>query len=115
MRYMCLVTMDPSITAKLTEADWKAFQEGTRKFDDELMTAGRFVTASPLDQPGTARTLRQRKAETTVTDGPFAESKEYIAGFVIFEAADMAEAVSIAAKSPFVRVGSIEVRALREY
>jgi len=114
MRYMCLVTMDPSITSKLTEADWKEFQAGTRAFDDELMAAGRFVTASPLDQPETARTIRLRKAGALVTDGPFAETKEYIAGFIVFEAADMAEAVSIAGRSPFTRVGSIEVRALRE-
>ena len=115
MRYLCLVTMDPSITSKMTEADWAVFQDGTRTFDDGLKAAGRFVTASPLDQPGTARTLRQRKADLMVTDGPFTESKEYIAGFLIFEAADMAEAVGFAAKSPFTRVGSIEVRALREY
>jgi hypothetical protein len=115
MRYLCLVTMDPSITSKMTEADWKAFQQGTRTFDDELKADGRFVTASPLDQPETARTLRQRKAGVMVTDGPFAETKEYIAGFIIFEAADMKEAVGIASRSPFTRVGSIEVRALRQY
>ena len=61
-----------------------------------------------------AGTVATSKGEM-VTDGPFAETKEYIAGFIIFEAADMAEAVSIAGRSPFTRVGSIEVRALREY
>lgn len=115
MRFLCLVTMDPAITSKLTEDDWKKFQEGTRKFDDELIASGRFVFASPLDQPETAVTVRLRKGDMMKTDGPFVETKEYIAGFIIFEAADLAEAVSIAGKSPFVGVGSVEVRALKQY
>lgn len=115
MRFMCLVNMDPRITAGMSEDDWREFQDGTRKFDEELMAAGRFVMASPLDQPEAAVTIRLRKGDTMMTDGPFVETKEYIAGFILFEAADRAEAAEIASRSPFVRVGSVEVRALTDY
>jgi hypothetical protein len=115
MRFMCLVNMDPSITAGMTEDDWREFQRGTNEFDQELMAAGKFVSASPLDQPETAVTIRLRKGSMMMTDGPFVETKEYIAGFFIFEAEDKNEAAEIASRSPFVRVGSVEVRALREY
>ena len=115
MRFMCLVNMDPAITSNMTEEDWKQFQRGTREFDEELMAAGRFVMASPLDQPENAVTIRVRKGSGIVTDGPFVETKEYTAGFFIFEAADKEEARGIAARSPFTDVGSVELRALVEY
>jgi hypothetical protein len=115
MRYMCLVNMDPAITGSFTEADWKQFQQETRDFDDELIEAGKLVMASPLDEPRNALTFRTRKDSRMVTDGPFAETKEYIAGFIIFEAADRDEATAIAARCPFLRVGSVEIRALVEY
>jgi hypothetical protein len=115
MRFMCLVNMDPAITSKLTEAEWKQFQQDNQEFDEELMAAGRFVMASPLDQPGAAITIRLRKGSNMVTDGPFVETKEYIAGFIIFEAKDKTEAAEIASRSAFTRVGSVELRALVEY
>lgn len=115
MRFICLVNMDPAITSKLTEADWKQFQHDTRTFDEELMAAGKFVMASPLDQPENALTIRLREGSNMVTDGPFVETKEYIAGFIVFEAADRKEAAEIASRSAFTRVGSVELRALVEY
>lgn len=115
MRFMCLVNMDPSITSGMSEEDWSEFQRGTREFDEELMAAGKFVMASPLDQPENALTIRLRRGDMMRTDGPFVETKEYIAGFIIFEAEDRDEAAAIASQSPFVRVGSVEVRALVEY
>lgn len=115
MRFMCLVNMDSAITAKLTEEEWKKFQRDNQVFDEELMAAGKFVMASPLDQPANAVTIRLRKGQSMVTDGPFVETKEYIAGFIIFEAADRQEAAEIAARSAFTRVGSVELRALVEY
>lgn len=114
MRFMCTVRMDPKIIATMTASDWKAFQNDTRKFDHELITDGRFVMASPLDGEA-VRTIRLRAGTTLVTDGPFAETKEFLAGFIIFDAATLEEALSIAQRSAFVRVGSVELRALTDY
>lgn len=115
MRFMCMVNMDPAITTKLTEDEWQRFQRDNQAFDEELMAAGRFVMASPLDQPQAAVTIRLRKGATMMTDGPFVETKEYIAGFIIFEAGNYEEARQIASRSAFTRVGSVELRALVEY
>lgn len=115
MRFMCLVNMDPAITSGMSEDDWRKFQDGTRRFDEELMSAGRFVMASPLDSPEAALTIRLRKGDLLKTDGPFVETKEYIAGFIVFEADDRDHAAEIASRSPFVEVGSVEVRAMTDY
>lgn len=115
MRFMCLVNMDPDIVGAMTEDDWREFQAGTRAYDDELMAAGRFVMAAPLDSPKSAVTIRLREGSRMMTDGPFVETKEFLAGFIVFEAADKAEATKIAGRSPFVRVGSVELRALTDY
>lgn len=114
MRFLCTVRMDPDIIAKMTDADWKTFQNDTQRFDDALMAAGRFVMASPLDGER-VKTLRLRKGSMLVTDGPFAETKEFIAGFIVFDADDLQHAVDTAQNSAFVRVGSVELREMTDY
>lgn len=114
MRFLCTVRMDPDIIATLTEADWAQFQQDTKDFDDALMAAGRFVMASPLDGER-VKTLRLRKGALAVTDGPFAETKEFIAGFIVFDADDLEQAVDTAQGSAFVRVGSVELREMTDY
>lgn len=114
MRFMCTVRMDPDIADTMTEADWKQFQHDTRALDDELFASGQFVMASPLDGDA-VKTLRLRKGKMAVTDGPFAETKEFLAGFIIFDAPSLEAALAIARRSAFVRVGSVELRELTDY
>jgi hypothetical protein len=114
MRFMCTVRMDPEITGSMTEADWAQFQHDTKALDDELFASGQFVMASPLDGDA-VKTLRLRSGKLAVTDGPFAETKEFLAGFIIFDAASHDEALAIAERSAFVRVGSVELRELTDY
>ena len=109
MRYMCTVRMDPEVIGEMTAADWSDFQRDTQRFDDALMAHSRFVMASPLDGEK-VRTLRLRKGAMLVTDGPFAETKEFIAGFIVFDADSLQHAVATAQGSAFVRVGSVELR-----
>jgi hypothetical protein len=71
------------------------------------------VAAEALQPAGAAKTLRFRNGRLSVTDGPFAETKEMLAGFYLIEAADDAEALAIAATIPPARIGSIEVRPVR--
>ena len=114
MRFMCTVRMDPDIIGKMSEADWEQFQHDTKALDDELMASGQFVMASPLDGDA-VKTLRLRKGKMAVTDGPFAETKEFLAGFIIYDAPSHEVALAIAERSAFVRVGSVELRELTDY
>jgi len=80
----------------------------------ELRSSGHAIAAEALQPVHTATTLRLRNGRLSMTDGPFAETKEQLAGFYLIEAADLNEAIQIAVKIPPVRVGSIEVRPVRQ-
>lgn len=104
-RYMMLVCTDPSLDVDelgpIAPVDpWVEATErrGARRF------------GSQLDEPASARTVRVRDGQTFVTDGPFAETKEQIAGFDILDCADLDEALEMAAKHPMARHGILEVR-----
>jgi hypothetical protein len=83
-------------------------------YDRELRDGGRCIASEPLQPVHTAATVRVRDGKVFVTDGPFAETKEILAGFYLVEATDMNEAIQIASKIPPAQVGSIEVRPVRE-
>lgn len=114
MRFMCTVRMDPEITDAMSEADWVRFQRDTKALDDELLANGQFVMASPLDGDA-VKTIRVRSGKLAMTDGPFTETKEFLAGFIIFDAASLDAALAIAHRSAFARVGSVELRELTDY
>ena len=75
---------------------------------------GRMLAAEPLEPVATATTVRMRGGKLSVTDGPFAETKEQLAGFYLIEARDLNEALQIAGGIPAARVGSVEVRPVRQ-
>jgi hypothetical protein len=85
-------------------------REDSRKYDTVLRGRGQLIAATPLRPVETAVTVRTRGGKVIVTDGPFAESKEVLGGFLYIDADSMAEATAIAAKVPMARYGSIEVR-----
>jgi hypothetical protein len=79
---------------------------------DQLATQGKYVSASPLQSVATAKTVRVRNGRTQVTDGPFAEAREVVGGYVLLDLADMDEAVAVAGRFPTARKGTIEIRPL---
>jgi hypothetical protein len=81
---------------------------------NKLRESGRLIAAEPLHPVATATTVRVRNGKVSISDGPFAETKEQLAGFYLVDAKDLNEAIQIAAKIPPARVGSIEVRPVRE-
>jgi hypothetical protein len=81
---------------------------------DALRKSGHHIAAEALESVHTATTVRVRNGKTSVTDGPFAETKEQLAGFYLLDARDLNEALQLASKIPPARVGSIEVRPVRE-
>src|SRR6185437_12026941 len=81
---------------------------------DALRAKGKLQDSQQLEGPATARTVRVRDGRTSVVDGPYAETKEYLGGFNLIEAADMDEAVLIASSFPWARTGAIEIRPVRD-
>jgi hypothetical protein len=106
MKYLCLVYAEEQALASVPDAHCV-------DFDTEMRESGQCVASEALEPVATAKTLRVRSGRTSVTDGPFAETKEQLAGFYMIEARDLDEALRIASRIPPARVGSIEVRPVR--
>jgi hypothetical protein len=106
MKYLCLVYLDEKRLSELPDADCVEFDTSIRK-------SGHCIASEALQSVETATTVRVRNGRTAITDGPFAETKEQLAGFYMIEAKDLNEAIQIASKIPPARVGSIEVRPIR--
>jgi hypothetical protein len=110
MKYLCLVYGEPGFLTALNAEERAQLDRDSIDYDDQLMRGGHFIAASALQPVQTASTIRVRGGQVLATDGPFAETKEVLCGFIFIEAADMAEAKRLAEKIPMARHGSIEVR-----
>lgn len=111
MKYLCLVYFN--------EQDFQSNPESPKDIEcfehaQKLEASGHLVAGTPLEPVATATTVRVRNGKPIITDGPFAETKEQLAGFYLIDAKDLDEALGIASRIPPARVGSIEVRPLRE-
>lgn len=106
MKYLCLVYLDESRLDELPDAECVAY-------DQSIRNSGQCIASEALQSVHTATTVRIRNDKLIVTDGPFAETKEQLAGFYMIEASDLNEAIQVAAKIPPARVGSVEVRPIR--
>jgi hypothetical protein len=107
MKYLCLVYLDGEKLRAVPDRECLACGEGFR-------ASGLLVAAEALQPIETATTVRVRNGKLSVTDGPFAETKEQLAGFYLIEARDLNEAIQVAARIPPAREGSVEVRPVRE-
>ena len=110
MRYLCLVHVDGAMMAALTPAEDKELTRRSIAYDEELAAGGHYVASNALQGPETATIVRVREGEVSMTDGPYVETKEHLGGYILIEARDHAEAVSLAQKIPMAGFGSIEVR-----
>jgi hypothetical protein len=114
MKFMCLVHFEPTDFDGITEEEGRKLTDITIEQDHDLRRRGKLIFARPLDEPEKAVTVRVRKRRLRRSDGPFAEAKEWVGGFLLIEAADMDEAVAIAAECEIAKYGAIEIRALIE-
>lgn len=114
MKYLCLVYHDEAAIEALPRGDYDAIMEAVLAYRDELRRGGHYIDSSPLEYVRSAMTVRVRDGKVSVTDGPFAETKEQLGGFYLIEARDLNEAIRLASRMPPARVGSIEVRPLQE-
>lgn len=106
MKYLCLVYGDEHELHTVPDEECVAF-------DESLRQSGRCLASEALESVRSAATVRVRRGKPSVTDGPFTESKEMLAGFYLIEARDMNEALQVAGQIPPARVGSVEVRPIR--
>ena len=106
MKYLCLVYGEERAMQSVNDDHCLAFDAGAR-------ASGHCIASEALQPVATATTVRVRNGKVSVTDGPFAETKECLAGFYLIEARDLNEAIQIAARIPPAAVGSIEVRPIR--
>lgn len=106
MKYLCLVYLEEPKLAEIDDRHCVAYDASIRR-------SGKCIASEALESVQTATTVRVRDGKVSVTDGPFAETKEQLTGFYLVDAANLDEAIEIASKIPPARVGSIEVRPVR--
>ena len=110
MKFICLVYAEPGFVSRLSPEERAALDRDSLAYDRWLAEHGHFIAASALQGVATASTIRVRGGKPVTLDGPFAETKEVLCGFIFVEAADKAEARRLAEGIPMARHGTIEVR-----
>jgi hypothetical protein len=110
MKYLCMVHVDGSMMQALTPTEGRDLTRRSLAYDDELKASGHYVASNALKGPETATIVRVRNGKIYMHDGPHVETKEHLGGFILIDARDLNEALSIASKIPMANFGSIEVR-----
>jgi len=114
MKYACLVYYEEKLVDAMSGAEWDALVGECLAYGESVRGSGHMLGGEALQPTTTATTLRVRDGKPFTTDGPFAETKEQLAGFYLIEARDLNEAIQVASRIPPARLGSIEVRPVRE-
>jgi len=111
MKYMLLIYMDEET---LSEAERQACYGESAQLARELHSRGQYLAADPLHPTSMATSVRVRDGRPLITDGPFAETREQLGGYFLIDAADLDEAIAVAARIPVASVGTVEVRPVVE-
>jgi hypothetical protein len=112
MKYMLLIYGNEELWASFPPDDFQKVIEETNALQEELSATGEWICAFGVDEQANAKTVRLDDGVPVVTDGPYIEAKEYIGSFDIIDCANLERALEIAARVPFARLGSVEVRPL---
>src|SRR5215203_3524441 len=115
MRYLALIYSDEQTNATMTADEQGANMQAWWAYSEELGKAGKTLGGEPLQPSTTATTVRQGSNGTIISDGPFAETKEQLGGYFIFNAENLDDAIAWASKMPHLpRGGSVEIRPIME-
>jgi hypothetical protein len=114
MKYLLLVYNEEKTLDGMSPSEMDALVGEHLAYDDVMRDKGHYLVSDALQPVRTAATVRVRNGKLSVTDGPFAETKEQLGGFILIEARDLNEAIQVAAKIPSARLGSVEVRPVWE-
>ena len=109
-KYLCLVYFELKDLMALSKQQRIDLDRDSLAYDEELEKGGHFIAAQALQSPSKARTVSVRRGKMSVTDGPFAETKEQLGGFILIQARNLKQAVKLGAGIPLARLGRIEVR-----
>ncbi len=115
MQYLLLIYQNEAEAEKMTEAQLKQVHADYMAYTQSIVQSGHFKAGDALQRTSTATTVRVRNGKTLTTDGPFAETREQLAGYYLVEAKDLDQAVTIAERIPSAKWGSIEVRPIRVF
>jgi hypothetical protein len=113
MKYMLLIYLDESWGKRSLAERQELYAEQVR-VADELTARGQYLAGAPLHPTSTATSVRIREGKRLVTDGPFAETREQLGGYMLIDVDNLDEAIAFAARGPLARVGTIEIRPVRE-
>lgn len=114
MKYLCLVYVEETILNGFPNHERHNLSNESLAYCDKLKKAGQLLAASPLHPVETATTVRVREGKTLTTDGPFAETKEQLGGFLMIDVPDLNDAIRVATQFPAARFGSVEIRPMKE-
>jgi hypothetical protein len=114
MKFLFLIYHEEKVLDTMPPEEMQKLVDSALDYDDEIRGSGHYIVSNALQRARTARTIRVRGGKATVTDGPFAETKEQLGGFFLIDAKDMDEACAVAARFPPARIGIIEVRPVQE-
>ena len=114
MKYMLLCYDDEQAWQRAGEVALREAMQEAVQLCHEIDAKGQYLRAAPLHPVATATSVRVRDGKRLVTDGPFAETREQLGGFYLIEAKDLDEAIAIAARHPGARLGTVEIRPVRE-
>lgn len=115
MKYLLLCCHEEKKLDSMSKSECDAVMEETMAYCQALRKSGHLLAVEALESIQTATSVRIRNGKLSVTDGPFAETKEQLGGFFLISARDLNEAVQVASKFPSVRFGTMEVRPVREF
>jgi hypothetical protein len=114
LKYLCLIYLDERVLNGLSREEFDALVGEALDYDDALRRSGHYVASNALQSVQTATTIRTRNGRISTTDGPFAETKEQLGGFMLIEARDLNDAIRVASRIPPGRLGCVEVRPVLE-
>jgi hypothetical protein len=113
MKFLLIVHHDEAVFNEFGAAKQQQMLDESVALTHQLHSAGKYLSASPLHPASTAAIVRVRDGKSFVTDGPFIETREQIAGYFLIDAKDFDEAVAIATRVPGARIGTVEVRPVK--
>lgn len=113
MKYLCMISAE-QVMETMPPADAEQHFQEYAEFTEDIRRSGHFLGANRLQPVTTATSVRVRNGRVHVTDGPFAETREQIGGYYVIEAADLNDAIQVAARIPGARYGTVEIRPIAE-
>ena len=114
VKYMLLICRDEPAWEKLSATERQRIHTEMVELSDELASRGQYLSGFPLQPSSSATSVRVRDGKRLVTDGPFAETREQLGGYMLIDVKDLDEAIAIAARIPLARTSTVEVRPVRE-